>query len=209
MSESNLTTPSASLTLKADAGELVKWRSRLKAQGQSVSYNDILVLICAKALGNHPVMNSSTTGDRIRLIDEINIGVAVDTKKGLMVPVIHNADKKGLLDISREFVEKAQRAQEGKATADDISNGTFTITNLGMYEIEQFTPIINPPECAILAVGAIMKEVVVNKETSELEIKDRIGLTLVFDHRIVDGAPAARFLQNIKHLIEWPLGLNS
>jgi pyruvate dehydrogenase E2 component (dihydrolipoamide acetyltransferase) len=209
MSESNTTKPSAALTLRADADELVMWRNRLKEQGHAVSYNDILVLICAKALKEHPMMNSRFVDDRIEMVDDINIGVAVDTEKGLMVPVIHSADKKGLLDISRGSKEKALRAQAGKAAADDITGGTFTITNLGMYEIEQFTPVINPPECAILAAGAITKEPVVSKDTGRFVAKERIQLTLVFDHRIVDGAPAAKFLQRIKHLIEWPLGLNS
>jgi len=209
MSESSSTKPSASLMLRADAGELVRWRKKLKEQGQTVSYNDMIVLVCAKALKEHPIMNSRFINDRIEMLDDINIGVAVDTEKGLMVPVIHNADKKGLIDISRVLKEKAQRAQSGKAASDDITGGTFTITNLGMYEIEQFTPIINPPECAILAVGAISKEAAVSKETGQLVIMDMMSLTLVFDHRIVDGAPAAKFLQRIKHLIEWPLGLNS
>lgn len=207
LTESILTKPSASLTLHADAGQLIEWRNRLKKNGKVVSYNDLLVVITAKALKEKPLINSKMTDRGIQLLKDINIGVAVDSDKGLVVPVIRNADRKGVLEISEEFKSKAERAKSGKSSMEDLTEGTFSITNLGMFEIEQFTPIINPPECCILAVGAIIREPVVVEDSDKIEIRSRVQLTLVFDHRIVDGAPAARFLQRIKHLIEWPMDL--
>jgi len=209
MNESNLTKPCAALTLHADAGKLVKWRDKLRKNGKAVSYNDLLVYIAAGALREYPIINSIMADKEIRLLKDINIGVAVDSEKGLMVPVIHNANKKGVIEISEELRSKIDRVKSGKGSVDDLTGGTFTITNLGMFEIEQFAPVINPPECCILAVGAVIREPVVVDDSDRIEVRSRIQLTLVFDHRIVDGAPAARFLQRIKHLIEWPMDLMS
>ena len=209
MSESNLTKPGVALTLHADAGKLIEWRNQLKKTNHAVSFNDLLAIISARALQEFPIINSKMAEREIQLLRDINIGIAMDSEKGLVVPVIRNADKKGLLEISEEFKMKAERVKNGKSSSEDLTGGTFTITNLGMFEIEQFTPIINPPECCILAVGAIMRQPVVAEESDAIEIRSRMQLTLVFDHRIVDGAPAARFLQRIKHLIEWPMGLIS
>lgn len=206
MAESSSTKPCAALTLHADASGIIEWRNRLKKSGKTVSYNDILTVITAKALKEFPIMNSKLSGNEIQILRNINIGTAVDTEKGLLVPVVKNADKKGLLEISRESRDKLEKIRDGKASLEDLTGGTFTITNLGMYEIEQFVPVINPPECCILAVGAIVREPVVD-ECDNIVIKSRMQLTLAFDHRIVDGAPAARFLQRIKQLIEWPMEL--
>jgi pyruvate dehydrogenase E2 component (dihydrolipoamide acetyltransferase) len=133
------------------------------------------------------------------------VGIATDTERGLLVPVIRNASDKGVLEINREFTEMVERARNGKSTVDDLSEGTFTITNLGMYEIEEFLPIVNLPECAIMGIGTILKKPVAVND--KVEIRPRMIVTLAFDHRLVDGAPAARFLQRIKHLIEEPLEL--
>jgi pyruvate dehydrogenase E2 component (dihydrolipoamide acetyltransferase) len=209
MNESSLTKPCAALTLHVDADKLMEWRNQLKKNNKTVSYNDLLVVVTAKALKEFPIINSKMADKEIQLLRDINIGVAMDTEKGLVVPVIRNADSKGLLEISEEFRMKAERARNGKSSFYDLSEGTFTITNLGMFEIEHFTPIINPPECCILAVGAIIREPVVATDSDKIEIRSRMQLTLVFDHRIVDGAPAARFLQRIKHLIECPMDLMS
>ena len=203
LTESNLTKPSVSLTLHADAGQIIEWRNRLKKNGKIVSYNDLLVAIIAKAIKEHPIINSKMTDKGIQLLKDINIGVAVDSDKGLVVPVIRNADSKGVLEINEEFKNKIERAKSGKSSMEDLADGTFTITNLGMFEIEHFTPIINPPECCILGVGAIIRVPVVVDDSDNIEIRSRVQLTLVFDHRIVDGAQAARFLQRIKHLVEW------
>jgi len=209
MSESNNTKPAVALTLHADVGTLLEWRLRLKKSGKAVSFNDFLVAIVAKALNEFPFMNSRLQNNEIQLIRDVNIGVAVDSEKGLVVPVIHQADKKGLMAIHDDFQEKLERVKAGKSTLEDFSGGTFSITNLGMLEIEVFTPIINPPECCILAVGSIVREPVVVDDNDTIAVRPRMQLTLMFDHRIVDGAPAARFLQRIKHLVEWPLDLIS
>jgi pyruvate dehydrogenase E2 component (dihydrolipoamide acetyltransferase) len=129
------------------------------------------------------------------------IGVAVDTEHGLTAPVIRNADRKGTAVVGRELAEKTERARARKRTRKDISGGTFPITNSGMYGVESFVPIINPPECAIPAVGAVIRQPVVG-DRDEVEVRPVCSLTLVFDHRIVDGAPAARFVQRIKEMIE-------
>jgi pyruvate dehydrogenase E2 component (dihydrolipoamide acetyltransferase) len=192
------------LSLQADASRLIEWRESLQKEGEKVSYNDLLVVIVSRAISEFPIMNSRIAGDQIQLLADVNIGVAVDTEKGLMVPVIRNADRKNVRDISKEFQEKFERVQAGKSNSEDISGGTFTITNLGMLEIELFAPMINPPECAILGVGAIRHQPVVIDESNGIEVRPRLHLTLAFDHRIVDGAPAARFLRRIKHLLqEW------
>ena len=208
MTESKQTKPSVALTLHANVENLITWRNKLKKAGKVVSYNDMMVMIAAKALKEQPIINSRLNGTTIELLQHIHIGVAVDTEKGLMVPVVRNVDKKGLLEISEDFRKKVEAVKTGKAGIEDLTGGTFTITNLGMFEIENFTPIINPPECCILALGSIVREPVVG-ENDIIEIKSRMQLTLVFDHRMVDGAPAARFLQRVKHLVEWPLELMS
>ncbi len=208
MTESKHTKPSVALTLHADAGRLIEWRNALKKAGKPVSYNDMLVMTVARALGGQPIVNSRLDGDEIQILNDVNIGVAVETERGLTVPVIKNANHKGLLEISEELRTKVEAVNSGKASVEDLTGGTFTITNLGAYEIEHFIPIINPPECCILGVGSILREPVAG-ENDAIVIKSRMLLTLVFDHRIVDGVPAAKFLQKVKHLIEWPLDLMS
>jgi len=203
MSESNLEKPYAALTLSVQADEIVRFRNRYKERGTKISYNDILVKIVSKSLIEHRIINSVLDGDNIKILRHINIGVAIDTEKGLMVPVIKDADKKSLIEISTDFEDKANSAKDNKINPEYLAGGTFTITNLGMFEIEQFTPIINPPECCILAVGAMKKEFVPD-ESNLPKLVTTMKLTLAFDHRIVDGAPAAKFLQSIKHYIEYP-----
>ena len=207
MTDSVLTKPSVALTLHADAGALISWRGKMKESGRDVKYDAMLAAITAKALREFPIINSRIEGDEIHIIEEVNIGIAVDTEKGLMVPVIRDADKKGVAAISSELVSRVRQIKDGQTDLKAISGGTFTITNLGMFGIEQFDAIINPPECCILAVGAMIKEPAVKND--EIVIATRIQLTLVFDHRIVDGAPAAKFLQRIKKLVEDPMELLS
>lgn len=202
LSESAHTTARAVLFLKTDAGKLISKRESLSQSGKKVSFDALFVSVLAKALKEFPQMNSRLDGEYIRLADEINIGVAVDTEKGLIVPVIHKADTKDILTIHRELSEKIERAKTGRIPHDDISEGTFTLTNLGMFGIESFIPIINPPECAILALGAITREPVVIDESDTVAVRPMLQMSLVFDHRIVDGAPAARFLNGIKELVE-------
>jgi pyruvate dehydrogenase E2 component (dihydrolipoamide acetyltransferase) len=191
------------LTLEADATALIDWRERLKAEGVKVSYNVLLAKLVAAALREFPYMNAQLVDDETILeMDDINIGIAVDAEQGLLVPVLGEVDKKEVTALQEEYAVLTERALSGKSTLADLEGGTFTITNLGSLEIEQFMPIINVPECAILGVGAIVKKPVVRQD--QIEIRPMMSLTLAFDHRLVDGAPAAKFLQRVKHLIHDP-----
>lgn len=202
MSESAHTTARAVLLTKIDATRLIEWRNGLKESGKKVSYNDLIVHLVAKALREFSQMNSRIEGENIRIMKDVNIGVAVDSERGLLVPVIHDADKKDVLTIAEESQQKIERVRSGRSTREDMSNGTFTLTNLGMFDVESFIPIINPPECAILAVGSIVREPSVVDETDTVSVRQVMRLSLVWDHRIVDGAAAAQFLQRIKQHIE-------
>lgn len=164
------------------------------------SYTAILVLALAKALRENPAVNATLKDEKIRVYDDINVGVAVSTEKGLVVPIIRNADKKQLAQISSELEELAERARQGKLSKEQMTGGTFTVTNLGMFGVDMFLPIINPPEAAILAAGRIVeKPVIVNEQVVAEPV---MTLTLAYDHRIVDGAPAAVFLGKIKKILE-------
>jgi len=200
MTASTSTTAQVPLFLEANAEGLLKQRKAMEGSIGKISYNVLLAKLTAEALVEFPDMNAQLSGDEIWEFQHVNIGIAVDSEKGLFVPVLKNVDKRSIEDIHKEFLAVAERARNGKASTDDLSEGTFTITNLGAQEIESFVPIINYPQCAILGVGAIKPKAVVIDE--KVESRHMIGLTLVFDHRLVDGAPAARFFQKIKHLIE-------
>ena len=198
--------PQVTLTTEADATNLVSARQQVIAEtSDKISYDAFLVLLVARALREHPNVNATLTETGIAQLADINIGVAVDTERGLLVPVVHNANAKSLTEINLALRELAERAVAGRSLPDDLAGGTFTLTNLGMYEIDAFTPIINPPECAILGVGRIVsKPVGLN---GQVVLRDMLALSLSFDHRLIDGAPAARFLQRVKQLVEWPFAL--
>ncbi len=152
-------------------------------------------------------MNSTLTGDSIVQHEAVHIGIAVDTEQGLLVPVVRDAHLKSVQTIAEESTGLIARARAGKSKSDELGGSTFSITNLGMYEIDAFTPIINLPECAILGVGRIVsRQVVIDEETEALAVRKMLALSLTFDHRVVDGGPAARFLQQIKRWIEQPYG---
>jgi pyruvate dehydrogenase E2 component (dihydrolipoamide acetyltransferase) len=209
MAESVHTTARVTLVTEVDATEFVKLREQLKARfsqewGFTPGYNDLLGVIVANALRKFPYMNArvSEAGDTIEYLKPINMGMAVDTERGLLVTVIRNADVKGLQEFGAEFRALVERAKVGKSAPDDLSGGTFTITNLGMYRVDAFTPVINLPEAAILGVGRITPKPVVKGE--EIVVRKMLSLSLVFDHRVADGAPAARFLDYICELIEEP-----
>jgi pyruvate dehydrogenase E2 component (dihydrolipoamide acetyltransferase) len=192
--------------MEVDATNLAQMRSRLKdrfqSQELSISYTDLLVKIAAHALKKHQIINSALMSDGIHIFESVNIGVAVALKEGLLVPVIKDADKKGLIEIHKNLKELAEKARSGKISLDEISGATFTITNLGTYGVEFFTPVINTPECAILGIGKVgLKPAVHNGQVCA---RDMMGLSLSFDHRITDGAPAAEFLQTISNLIQEP-----
>jgi len=207
MAASAHTTAAVTLQSVADATEFVAARTKLKAAladelGFNLGYNDLLAVIVARCLTEFPYMNVRLEESGIRHLEGVNLGMAVDSERGLLVPVIRNADKMTLKEFAVTFRELVARAREGKALPDDLSGGTFTITNLGMYGVDAFTPIINLPECAILGVGRIRPEPVVVDE--EVAVRQRMWLSLTFDHRLVDGAPAARFLQGIVRYVEEP-----
>jgi len=189
------TAPHSTITMGVDVTNAKKLREKLQ-----VSYTDILVKAVAEALTEHFIMNSTLKKDQIKIFEDVNVGVAVATTAGLIVPVIHNADKKSLKEISSALKELVEKAREGKLTREELTGGTFTITNLGMFGVDTFTPIINPPETAILGVGRVVeKPVVIGKK---VVVKPVMHLSLSFDHRVVDGVPAAQFLQKVKEIIE-------
>jgi pyruvate dehydrogenase E2 component (dihydrolipoamide acetyltransferase) len=209
MAASDEATARVTLVTEADATAFVEVREQLKASvteewGFSPGFNDLLGVIVARALREFPYMNArlSDDGQTIERLPFVNLGMAVDTERGLLVPVIRDADQKGLRIFGTELRKLVDRAREGKSLPDDLAGGSFTITNLGMYEIDAFTPIINLPEAAILGVGRIQPKPVI--KDGEFLARQMLTLSLAFDHRLVDGAPAARFLQRIKQLVENP-----
>jgi pyruvate dehydrogenase E2 component (dihydrolipoamide acetyltransferase) len=207
MAASAHTTAPVTLTTEVDATELVRLRKQLKSDAVSIvpSYTDLLAKLSAQALQEHPALNARFEGDNIVQPQGVHIGLAVDTDRGLLVPVIRDAQAKTLRQIAQESAALAERARSGALGPDELRGSTFTITNLGMYDIDAFTPIINLPECAILGVGRIVpKQVVVDVDAERLAIRHMMFLSLTFDHRLVDGAPAARFVQRVKQFIEQP-----
>lgn len=198
--------PQVTLVTDADASRLVKVRSKIAEEsGQKISYNAFILLAAARALKSHSYINVRLSDKGLEQPGEIHIGFAVDSERGLLVPVVRHADHKSLAAIDQELRRLAGRAQAGSILPDELSGGTFTITNLGAYGIDAFTPIINPPETAILGVGRIAPRPVVHE--GQLIARETVTLSLSFDHRLVDGAPAARFLERIVYHLERPLGL--
>ncbi len=194
---------SAQLTLisEADVTALVNHRKSLTGQFD-VTYTDLLIKAAALALRKHPRLNAMVVGEEIHILADIHIGVAIALDEGLVVPVVRNADCKPLAAIAGEVAEFAQRARGGKLTMAEITGGTFTVTNLGTFGIDAFTPILNPPEAAILGVGRIFERL--TRRDSDLVWRQKIVLSLTIDHRVVDGAPAAAFLQTLREFLEQP-----
>ena len=208
MSQSAFTAPHVTLMTEAEATNLVSARAQLNQEvpaADKISYNTLLAALTARALREHPNVNARWEADGIRLLAEINIALAVDTERGLMTPVLREVDTLNLPAIQRGYGELAARALAGKSLPDDFADGTFTITNLGGLDVDGFTPIINPPQAAILGVGRIVEKPVARD--GAVVIRPMITLSLSFDHRIVDGAPAAKFLQRVKQLVERPMAL--
>jgi pyruvate dehydrogenase E2 component (dihydrolipoamide acetyltransferase) len=182
------------------------WREQVNAadpERLKITVNDLVVRACALALRKFPTANSQIAENKLRILQEIHIGVAVSLPVGLIVPVIRHADQKSVLQISAETRDLAERARAGHLKPEEFSGGTFTISNLGMYDVESFCAIINPPEVAILAVGTAAELPVVEK--GQLTIGLRMRVTLSADHRVVDGAVAAQFLQEVKRLLQKPM----
>jgi pyruvate dehydrogenase E2 component (dihydrolipoamide acetyltransferase) len=211
MAHSAHTAAAVTLTTEADASALVGARAdlaeALAQQGDPTpSYNDFFIRLVAVALREFPDLNTSLTDAGIVRHEAINIGLAVDTERGLLVPVVRDVQAKSVQTIAKESARLIAAVRAGKASQADLEDGTFTITNLGMYEIDAFTPIINPPQCAILGLGRIVaRPVVVDEDAGTVGVRKMVSLSLTFDHRLVDGGPAARFLQRIKHFVERPI----
>lgn len=204
LSESMFTAPHFYVTMAIDMTKAVAARTAMNAIAPSkLSFNDLVVKACAMALRKHPVINSSWTADAIRQNNQINIGVAVAVADGLLVPVIRNTDIKTLTQINAEVQYLASRAKEKKLQPDEMQGNTFTISNLGMFGVDEFTAIINPPDSCILAVGGIAETPVVRD--GKIEVGQIMKVTLSSDHRVVDGASAAQFLQTLKSLLEEPV----
>ena len=182
------------------------WREKLNALSpHKISFNDLIIKAVAMALRKHPYLNAAWMGDHIRLYQEIHIGFAVAVEEGLIVPVLRHADRKGLSEIAAETVLLAQKARERKLAPEEYTGSTFSISNLGMFGIEEFTAVINPPEAAILAIGAIQPTPVV--KDGQVVVERRMRVTLSCDHRVVDGATGAAFLETFTQLLEEPARL--
>ena len=206
LSESKFQAPHSYLTIECNMARTIDARKAFNNLGNGkISFNDIVVKACAMALRKHPMINSSWLGDKIVKHGEINIGVAVAVEEGLLVPVIRNADQKPMSIINAEVKEYAGRAKDKRLKPDEMSGNTFTISNLGMFGIEEFTAIINPPDACILAVGTIVQKPVV--QDGQIVVGNMMKLTLSCDHRVVDGAKGAEFLQTVKSNLENPLSM--
>jgi len=182
---------------------LQQFREGYRLQGRKISYNDLILKAVAKALVEFPRLNSVLQGEEVQLMGEVNIGIAADTPQGLLVPVIRRVDQLGVEEIAAQSARLVDAARGGRLSLDDLSGGTFTISNLGMFGVSHFTAIINPPQVAILAVGAMEKRVVA-LDNDALAARPGLTLNLAVDHRVVDGALAARFLQRLKEILETP-----
>jgi pyruvate dehydrogenase E2 component (dihydrolipoamide acetyltransferase) len=211
LSQSMQTAPHFYVTSVIDTGKLADLRRQINEYAQNepdavkVSFNDLIVKAVATALVRMPQVNVSFAEDRLIVKKQVHIGMAVALEQGLIVPVIRNADQRSVLAIARESQRLAELARTGKLRPEDFSGGTFTVSNLGMFEVDSFTAVINPPESAILAAGSITPTPVV--EDGQVVVRDRMKVTLSSDHRAIDGVIAARFLQEVKRLLEEPFGL--
>jgi pyruvate dehydrogenase E2 component (dihydrolipoamide acetyltransferase) len=207
LTDSKQSAPHFYLTAEIDMEKAMATRTQINdlAAPTKISFNDMIVKAVAAALKKHPVINSGWMGDKIREHHDIHIGVAVAIADGLIVPVVRDADKKSLSQINSEVRELAGRAKEMRLKADEISGSTFTISNLGMFEMEEFTAIINPPNACILAVGAILQKPIV--KNGALAVGNVMRVTLSCDHRVVDGATGAQFLQTLKSILQEPIRL--
>lgn len=204
LSESKFTAPHFYLTMEIDMENAIQARKALNEDSEiRISFNDLIVKASAAALRKHPEINASWFDDRITYHPEVNIGVAVAIDEGLMVPVIRNADLKSLSMIKTEIKQLAGKARDRKLSPEEMSGNTFTISNLGMFDIDEFTAIINPPDACILAVGSIVQKPVVRN--NQIVIGNTMKVTLSCDHRIVDGAKGAVFLQTLKAFLENPV----
>jgi pyruvate dehydrogenase E2 component (dihydrolipoamide acetyltransferase) len=209
MTESLRTSAQLTLTTEVDMAEAAQLREEAGAElerrgGARPTYTDLVVRAVAIALRDHPRLNArwDPASGGVRLLPEIHVGVAVALDEGLAVPVIRHTDRATLAEIAAAVRERSERARALRLRPDEMDGGTFTVTNLGMYDVDAFTPILNPPEAAILGVGRVHRRAVAVGD--RVEVRPVMALSLTFDHRVVDGAPAAQFLQRVKHVLEHP-----
>lgn len=210
MADSFSTAPHFYLMAEADASALVTLREELIPKvearvGVRLTFTDLLAFFLAKALAEQPLVNAAWADGHIRMNQAVNLGIAVDSERGLVVPVIHAADKLTLADLARARAGLTEKAHSGKLSLDDLANGTFTLSNLGTYRVDMFNAILNPPQAAILAVGRIREKVLPHE--GQPAIRPMIGLSLTCDHRVLDGATGAKFLSRIVEFIEEPYSL--
>ena len=200
-------TAQLTIFVEVDVTEMIRFRDAvrdkyLKDETVRISSNDIIILATSRALKDYPIMNSTLVGEEILLHDSVNMGIAVALPEGLIVPVLRGADKMGLLQIAAGARQLAHKAREGTLTVEEVTGGTFTISNLSMYQVDGITPILKPPETGILGVGRVKDKPAVHK--GEIAIRSMMFLNLTFDHQVMDGAPAAEFLQTLAGYLENP-----
>jgi pyruvate dehydrogenase E2 component (dihydrolipoamide acetyltransferase) len=209
MQQSFQESPHIALTVEVDMTEAEKIRKRFNLQAEKldqprITVTALIIKVVAWALVRHPYLNASFNGDSISLWKDVNIGVATAAPQGLVVPVLKGAKRLGVNEINTRLVRLAERARENKLKLEDVQDGTFTISNLGMFGIRQFRAVINPPESAILAVGSVLRKPIVVDEQDRVEVRPMMSLTLSADHRVVDGIVAARFLSDLAIGLESP-----
>jgi pyruvate dehydrogenase E2 component (dihydrolipoamide acetyltransferase) len=207
MAESKATAPDYTLHMEVDMSLCVELRKRLKeVEDPAPSFNDMVVKACANALRENPRVNGAYRDGRFELYSAVNVGVAVAAQDTLVVPTIHDADKKSLGEIARQARQLIEKVRDGKITPPELSGGTFTVSNLGMYGVDSFSAVINPPQAALLTVGALKKRPAVD-DGGRIVARDSMTLSLVCDHRILYGADGAQFLARVRELLEQPLAL--
>lgn len=207
MTYSFSTAPHFYLAVEVDAAELVALRQKLlprieTSQGVRLTYTDLLAFFLVKALAEHPLVNAAWEGGGIRLNAAVNLGIAIDSPRGLVAPVVRGAERLSLGEIAQARAALTEKARTGKLELDDLAGGTFTLSNLGIFRVDSFNAVLNPPQAAILAVGRIHDKVVPYQ--GQPTIRPAVGMTLTCDHRVIDGAGAARFLTRLVELIEEP-----
>ena len=211
MAESKATVPHFYLSMEIDMSEAVALRARLKeiaSEDQAVpTFNDMVVKACARALREFPRANGSYRDGHVEIYSRVNVGVAVAAQDALVVPTIFDADRRSLGEIAAESRSLAQKVRDGKITPPELSGGTFTVSNLGMFGVSNFSAVINPPQAALLAVGALEPKPVADRTTRRVVVRDMMGVNLACDHRILYGADGARFLGRVRDLLQQPLAL--
>lgn len=204
MKESLTRSPQGTNTCKANVTQLLKYKKAKAEKGENYTFTDFIVKAVSLALKEYPILNSSLLDDKIYLYETVNVGIAVAIEGNLLVPVVRDADKKSLAEISAEVKSLAERAREGTIAAEELTGGTFTVTSLGMYNVDYMTPLINAPEAAILGIGRCRIEPLYNAQKQDFEPADMVPLSLTTDHAVMDGTPAAQFLEALSRILGNP-----